>query len=138
MARIQGISDEEAGFVTGRIFAVAARSAGHVPDPLRIMAKSGGTMWGAGRFQMAFDLVSADNQELVAFVKRAKVAPGRYCVRARRWTMFLRGSDMQMSDTACFDAEGGHIYRIRRRGDGFAIIDRKDPTVVSLVPAKQT
>ncbi|UCG73584.1 MAG: hypothetical protein JSV45_04225 [Chromatiales bacterium] len=88
--------------------------------------------------EISFDLVSADNQELVAFVKRAKVEPGRYCVRARRWTMFLRGSDMQMSDTACFDAEGGHIYRIRRREDGFAIIDRKDPTVVSLAPAEQT
>ncbi len=39
MARIDGISDEEAGFITGRIFGVAAKQAGRVPDPLRIMAK---------------------------------------------------------------------------------------------------
>jgi len=64
MARIEGISDEEAGFVTGRIFAVAAKSAGHVPDPLRIMAKSSGTMWAAGLFQMAFDRASRVDKKL--------------------------------------------------------------------------
>lgn len=55
MARIDGVRDEEASFVQRRVFGVAAKQAGAVPDPLRIMAKSSGTMWGAGLFQMGFD-----------------------------------------------------------------------------------
>lgn len=55
MARIEGVRDEEAGLLQRAIFRTAAKQAGAVPDPLRIMAKSGGTMWAAGAFQMAFD-----------------------------------------------------------------------------------
>ena len=55
MARIDGIADAEAGLVTRFVFRTAARQTGAVPDPLRIMAKSGGTMWSAGLFQLAFD-----------------------------------------------------------------------------------
>jgi len=55
MARIEGVSDDEAGFITKRVFRMAAKATGHVPDPLRIMAKSGGTMFGAGLFQTAFE-----------------------------------------------------------------------------------
>ena len=55
MARIDGISDEEASFITKRVFAVSAKETGRVPDPLRIMAKSGPSMFGIGLFQMVFD-----------------------------------------------------------------------------------
>jgi hypothetical protein len=55
MARIDGIQDSEASFIQRFVFRTAARRSGAVPDPLRIMAKSGGVMWGAGLFQMSFD-----------------------------------------------------------------------------------
>ena len=64
MARIRGISDEEASFVTGRVFSIAAKQSGEVPDPLRIMAKSGGTMWGAGLFQLASDRANRVDKKL--------------------------------------------------------------------------
>lgn len=54
MPRIQPVSDQEASFITRRVFA-AARHAGQVPEPLRVMAKSAGTMWGVGLFTTAFD-----------------------------------------------------------------------------------
>ena len=55
MARIEGVRDEEASFMTKRVFAAAAKEAGAVPDPLRIMAKSSPTMWGAGLLQVSLD-----------------------------------------------------------------------------------
>ncbi len=55
MARIEGISDDNASFIQKRVFGIAAKGIGEVPDPLRIMAHSSGTMWGAGLFQMGFD-----------------------------------------------------------------------------------
>lgn len=59
MARIDGIQDEEASFLQRLIFRAAARQAGDVPDPLRIMAKSSGVMWAAGLFQTSFDRASS-------------------------------------------------------------------------------
>jgi alkylhydroperoxidase family enzyme len=64
MARIQGLSDDEVGFVTRRIFRMAAGAMGRVPDPLRIMARSGGTMWGAGLFQTAFERADRVDRKL--------------------------------------------------------------------------
>ena len=55
MARIKGTSDREASFFQRFIFRTAAKQAGAVPEPLRIMAKSGGVMLGAGLFQTGFD-----------------------------------------------------------------------------------
>ena len=55
MSRIEGLRDAEAGFVKRQIFKTAAKQVGDVPEPLRVMARSGGTMWAAGLFQMAFD-----------------------------------------------------------------------------------
>ncbi len=55
MARIDGLSDAEASFVTRQVFGVAGKRLGRVPDPLRIMARSGGTMWASGLFQLSFD-----------------------------------------------------------------------------------
>lgn len=59
MARIDGIRDDEASFLRRAIFRIAARQAGAVPEPLRIMARSGGTMFAAGSFQLAFDRASS-------------------------------------------------------------------------------
>ena len=55
MSRIDGVSDQEAGFVRRNVFKTAAKQLGAVPEPLRVMAKSGGTMWAAGLFQLCFD-----------------------------------------------------------------------------------
>ena len=54
MARIEGVSDAEAGLVTRGVFQGAARRVGgRVPDPLRIMAHSKPVMWAAGLFEIA-------------------------------------------------------------------------------------
>lgn len=87
--------------------------------------------------QMAFDLASVETQTYIPYLSRATVNPGRYCVQARRWTMILRGSDMTMSESACFDAEAGHTYLIRRREGGFRVIDRRNPTVVTFAETEQ-
>ena len=73
MARLDGISDEEASFVVGQVFRIARKRTGEVPEPLRIMAKSGGTMWGAGLFQMAFDRAQTVDRKLktLACIKAA-------------------------------------------------------------------
>jgi hypothetical protein len=55
MVRIDGITDDEASFIQRFIFRTAAKQTGEVPDPLRIMARSSGLMWGAGLFQTSFD-----------------------------------------------------------------------------------
>jgi hypothetical protein len=64
MARIDGLSDQEASFLTRRVFAAAAKQAGNVPDPLRIMAKSGPTMWAGGLFALAFDRATKVDKKL--------------------------------------------------------------------------
>jgi alkylhydroperoxidase family enzyme len=54
MARLEGISDDEAGFVTSQVFRVAKQRLGEMPDPLRIMAHSKPTMFAAGFFELAW------------------------------------------------------------------------------------
>jgi len=53
MARIDGVSDAEAGLVTRGVYRGAKQLAGRVPDPLRIMAHSKPVMWAAGLFEIA-------------------------------------------------------------------------------------
>jgi hypothetical protein len=54
MARIDGVSDAEAGLLTRAVYRGAkARASGRVPDPLRIMAKSPSVMWAAGFYELA-------------------------------------------------------------------------------------
>jgi hypothetical protein len=53
MARIDGVSDAEAGFVTRGVYRGAKRMTGQVPDPLRIMAHSKPVMWASGLFEIA-------------------------------------------------------------------------------------
>jgi hypothetical protein len=98
----------------------------------RVVIKGHSRNYLFGADDMSFDLVSESDNTLVADLNQATVAPGRYCVRARRWTMAFRTSDMVVSDAACFDAEAGHTYLVRRRGDAFRVIDRRDPEVVSV------
>jgi len=40
MARLEGVSDEEAGLATRTIFKAARRMVGDVPEPMRIMARN--------------------------------------------------------------------------------------------------
>ena len=53
MARIDGVSDAQAGLSARFLFTGAKRIAGQVPDPLRIMAHSKPIMWADGLFEVA-------------------------------------------------------------------------------------
>lgn len=59
MARIEGVSDTDAGLVTRGVYRGAKRRAGRVPDPLRIMAHSSSVMWAAGLFEIGIARASA-------------------------------------------------------------------------------
>ena len=54
MARIEGIDDAQASFLTRQVYKAAKKRAGEVPDPLRIYAHSPPTMWAAGFFEIAW------------------------------------------------------------------------------------
>lgn len=54
MARMNGVSDEQAGFLTGQVFRASKQRLGVIPDPLRIMAHSKPTMFAAGFFELAW------------------------------------------------------------------------------------
>jgi len=54
MARLDGVTDSEAGLIVRSVFKAAGKRVGRIPEPLRIMAKSSGTMWAAGGFEMGF------------------------------------------------------------------------------------
>ena len=75
MARIDGVTDREASFMTKRVFGAAAKQAGAVPDPLRIMAKSSATMWGAGLLQISLDRAQTvpDKLKTLACLKAASM-----------------------------------------------------------------
>jgi hypothetical protein len=68
MARIEGMKDERASFIQRLIFRKAAKQAGTVPEPLRIMARSSGLMWAAGLFQMAFERATRVEPKLKTLV----------------------------------------------------------------------
>ena len=53
MARIDGVSDAEAGLQARFLYRGAKRIAGQVPEPLRIMAHSKPVMWADGLFEIA-------------------------------------------------------------------------------------
>jgi hypothetical protein len=64
MARIEGVTDADASFMTKRVFKIAEKQTGKVADPLRVMARSSATMWGAGLFQMASDRAKTVDSKL--------------------------------------------------------------------------
>ncbi len=53
MARIGGVSDDEAGIMTRMAFAGARRMLGKIPEPMRIMARSPWTMRANAGFELA-------------------------------------------------------------------------------------
>ena len=53
MARIEGVSDAQAGLLTRGVYQGAKRMTGKVPDPLRIMAHSKPVMWADALFELA-------------------------------------------------------------------------------------
>ena len=53
MARIEGVSDAQAGLLTRGVYQGAKRMTGQVPDPLRIMAHSKPVMWADAIFEIA-------------------------------------------------------------------------------------
>ena len=59
MARIEGVSDAEAGLVTRGVYRGAKRIAGQVPEPLRIMAHSKPVMWADVMFELALSRARA-------------------------------------------------------------------------------
>jgi hypothetical protein len=73
MARVNGIGDREAGWLTRLVYAGARRMSGQVPDPLRIMAHSKSVMWAAGLYELASARGSAVDAKLktLASIKAA-------------------------------------------------------------------
>jgi hypothetical protein len=59
MARIDGVSDAQAGLLTRGVFSGAKRVAGQVPEPLRIMAHSKPVMWADAIFELALQRAHA-------------------------------------------------------------------------------
>jgi hypothetical protein len=53
MARIEGVSDAEAGLVTRGVYRATERMLRRVPEPLRIMAHSKPVMWADVMFELA-------------------------------------------------------------------------------------
>jgi hypothetical protein len=53
MARIEGVSDAEAGLVTRGVYRGAKQMLRQVPEPLRIMAHSKPVMWADVMFELA-------------------------------------------------------------------------------------
>ena len=54
MARLDGVSDANAGLMTRQVFKAAKRRMGRVADPLRIMAHCPPVMYAAGGFELAW------------------------------------------------------------------------------------
>ncbi len=54
MARIDGISDADAGLVTRQVYKAAKKLRGEVPDPLRLFAHSPPVMFAVGAFETAW------------------------------------------------------------------------------------
>jgi len=54
MARIDGISDDDAGLVTRQVYKAAKKLRGRVPDPLRLFAHSKPVMFAVGAFETAW------------------------------------------------------------------------------------
>jgi hypothetical protein len=55
MARLDGVSDDDAGLVTGQIFKASVKKFGTVAEPLRLMAHSKPVMYADIMFELAWD-----------------------------------------------------------------------------------
>ncbi len=75
MSRIKGVDDQEAKFLTRQIFRGAARQVGAVPDPMRLMAKSGGVLWATTGFELGIGRARSldPNLKVLASLKAASM-----------------------------------------------------------------
>jgi len=75
MSRIEGLKDDEAGFVFRRIFKAAGKMRGAVPEPLRLMARNSGVMWAAVGFELGIGRAKSldDKIKALASLKAASM-----------------------------------------------------------------
>lgn len=64
MARIDGINDTDAGWMTRQVYKAAKKRTGRVPDPLRLFAHSPAVMFAVGAFEVAFGKATSVDQVL--------------------------------------------------------------------------
>ena len=64
MARVDGVSDTDAGMVTRAVYGAARRRIGQVPDPLRLMALNPAVMFASGGFEIAMGRARSLDQGL--------------------------------------------------------------------------
>ncbi len=79
MARITGVSDTDASLIKRGVFKGAKGKLGQVPEPLRIMAHSSGTLWADALFEIAIDRARALDTQLKTLAS-LKVASMIGCV----------------------------------------------------------
>lgn len=79
MARMKGVSDAEASLIKRCVFKGAKSKVGQVPEPLRIMAHSSGTLWANALFEISIDRARAMNTNLKSLAS-LKVASLVGCV----------------------------------------------------------
>src|SRR5215470_19560698 len=79
MARIEGVSDAEAGLVTRGVYRGTERMLRKVPEPLRIMAHSKPVMWADVMFELALQRAHSVPTRLKA-IASVKVAALVGCV----------------------------------------------------------
>jgi hypothetical protein len=75
MSRIEGVQDQDAGFIVGRVFKSAGKMVGDVPEPLRLMAKSGGAFWANIGFELGLGRAKSvdDKLKTLASIKVASM-----------------------------------------------------------------
>ncbi len=59
MARVNGVSDADAGLVTRAVYAAAKRKLHTIPEPIRIMALNPAIMFASGGFELAAERAKA-------------------------------------------------------------------------------
>ena len=59
MARMDGVSDADAGLLTRQVYKSAKKLRGEVPDPLRLFAHSAPVMFAVGAFETAWGKASS-------------------------------------------------------------------------------
>ena len=79
MARIEGLSDADAGLIKRIGFRVTKKKLGKVPEPQRIMSLSSGVLMAAGGFEMGFGRAKRVDESLKTLAS-IKVASMIGCV----------------------------------------------------------
>jgi hypothetical protein len=66
MARMDGIGDAEAGFLTRQVYKASKKRVGEVPEPLRLYAHCPPSMFAAGFFEISFQKANSVDPVLKA------------------------------------------------------------------------